>query len=78
MLFDKNVGGTGEELYEECSSYCGKLEKRELVDTGRTFRGAQQGKTGDLFIFTDKSKCQDIYLKTLVDKDKHTQINMYE
>lgn len=29
LLFEKNVGaGGGEGLYEDCSSYCGKLEKR--------------------------------------------------
>lgn len=29
-------------------------------------------------IFTDKSKCQDIYLQTMIEKDKKTMINMYE
>ena len=37
LLFEKNVGNEHECTYEDCSSYVGKLEKRELIDTGLVF-----------------------------------------
>ena len=53
-----------------------KLEKRQLMQTGLTFKTAH--KRPDLFSFCDKSKCADIYLRTMIEKDKNTMINMYE
>lgn len=29
-------------------------------------------------MFTDKSKCMDVYLRTKIDKGKDEKINMYE
>ena len=46
------------------------------MQTGLTFKTAH--KRPDLFSFCDKSKCADIYLRTMIEKDKNTMINMYE
>ena len=75
LLFEKNVGDDDEEDDEEKSEML-KIEKRKLMQTGLTFKSAH--KKPDLFSFTDKSKCSDIFLRTLIEKDKNTLINMYE
>lgn len=43
---------------------------------GRNF--VKLEKKQDLFSFCDKSKCIDIYLRTQIEKDKKTMLNLYE
>jgi hypothetical protein len=82
ILFDKNIGSnTNDESVDDEEFYEGRLERRKLINTGRTFRieeVVEKLTKSDMYVFTDKSKCQDIYLKTKIEKDKNTQINMYE
>ena len=81
LLYSKNIGKNDD--YESASKdesiFQGKLEKRELINTGRRFRDDNYvGVSKDMYVFTDKSKCQDIYLKTKIEIDKNKEINMYE
>lgn len=81
LLYSKNIGKNddNDSASKDESIFQGKLEKRELINTGRVFRDDNYVKVSkDMYIFTDKSKCQDIYLKTKIEIDKNKEINMYE
>ena len=69
LLYSKNIGRNDDDdsASKDESIFQGKLEKRELINTGRTFRDDNHVKVSkDMYVFTDKSKCQDIYLKTKI------------